>query len=239
MINFLSAIEQEILLSDASDYTMTMSRKLLEGNDTVYSYIVYNIYKADALYCWRVKYMVSDTNRFNTILIEDAITDIINIVENNRNEARSKVAGYKQPPIELIFELYDPLISKLAYKQSNKWRVLDYEDAYQMCALVILTLYRKGYYLHKRLIEKSYNNYVLLQLRKEKDTPVVFILWGNFAKTKKRLITNPKHLVIESSHPSPFSCNYGFFGSRPFSRTNEFLKKNNIKEIDFSIKEFN
>ena len=70
----------------------------------------------------------------------------------------------------------------------------------------------------------------------EKDTPVVFILWGNFAKSKKNLITNPKHLVIESSHPSPFSCNYGFFGSRPFSKANNFLKEHNIKEIDFTVK---
>ena len=65
----------------------------------------------------------------------------------------------------------------------------------------------------------------------EKDTPVVFILWGNFAKTKKELITNPKHLIIESNHPSPFSARKGFFGSKPFSKTNEFLKKNNIEEI--------
>lgn len=67
----------------------------------------------------------------------------------------------------------------------------------------------------------------------EKDTPVVFILWGNFAKTKKELITNPKHLIIESNHPSPFSARKGFFGSKPFSKTNEFLKKNNIEEINW------
>ena len=65
----------------------------------------------------------------------------------------------------------------------------------------------------------------------EKETPVVFILWGNFAKTKKELITNSKHLVIESAHPSPFSARNGFFGSKPFSKTNEFLKKNNQEEI--------
>lgn len=68
----------------------------------------------------------------------------------------------------------------------------------------------------------------------EKDEPVVFILWGNFAKGKKELITNPKHLVIESAHPSPFSARNGYFGSRPFSKTNEFLKKNNIKEINWN-----
>ena len=68
-----------------------------------------------------------------------------------------------------------------------------------------------------------------------KTTPVVFILWGNFAQTKKVLITNPKHLIIESSHPSPFSARKGFFGSRPFSRCNEFLKQNGIKEVDWTL----
>ena len=76
----------------------------------------------------------------------------------------------------------------------------------------------------------------VIKIINEKQTSVVFILWGSFARSKKSLITNPKHLIIESSHPSPFSCNYGFFGSRPFSRTNKFLRENNIKEIDFTVK---
>lgn len=63
----------------------------------------------------------------------------------------------------------------------------------------------------------------------------MFILWGAFARSKKSLITNSKHYIIESAHPSPFSARNGFFGSRPFSKTNEFLRKNNIKEIDWSV----
>ena len=74
---------------------------------------------------------------------------------------------------------------------------------------------------------------VVIQKLNEKDEPVVFILWGNNAREKKKYITNPKHLVIESAHPSPFSANNGFFGSKPFSKTNEFLKKNNMKEIEW------
>ena len=74
---------------------------------------------------------------------------------------------------------------------------------------------------------------VVKQKLNEKDEPVVFILWGNNAREKKKYITNPKHLVIESAHPSPFSANNGFFGSKPFSKTNEFLKKNNMKEIEW------
>ena len=75
----------------------------------------------------------------------------------------------------------------------------------------------------------------VIKVINEKEDPVVFILWGNFARSKSKLITNPKHLIIESAHPSPFSAHNGFFGSRPFSKTNEFLKKNNIKEIDWTI----
>lgn len=68
-----------------------------------------------------------------------------------------------------------------------------------------------------------------------KDVPVVFILWGRNARNKKNLINNPKHLIIESAHPSPLSAYNGFFGSKPFSKTNSFLKKNNLKEIDWQI----
>lgn len=70
----------------------------------------------------------------------------------------------------------------------------------------------------------------------EKTTPVVFILWGSDARSKKALITNPIHYIIESAHPSPLSAYRGFFGSKPFSKTNAFLKKNNLKEIDWQIK---
>ena len=69
-------------------------------------------------------------------------------------------------------------------------------------------------------------------------TPKVFILWGNDAKTKKSLITNPNHLIIESAHPSPLSAYHGFFGSKPFSKANEFLIANGRKPIDW-VKEEN
>ena len=75
----------------------------------------------------------------------------------------------------------------------------------------------------------------VIKILNDKSTPVVFILWGRYARSKKKLITNPIHLVIESAHPSPLSAYNGFFGSRPFSKTNDFLVKNNIKPIDWHI----
>ena len=75
----------------------------------------------------------------------------------------------------------------------------------------------------------------IIKILNERDTPTVFILWGAYARSKKSLITNPKHLIIESAHPSPFSAYNGFFGSKPFSKTNAFLKKNGLEEIDWRV----
>ncbi len=67
------------------------------------------------------------------------------------------------------------------------------------------------------------------------DQPVVYLLWGNNARQKKRLITNPKHLILETVHPSPLSVYRGFFGCRHFSKANEFLVKNGAEPIDWRM----
>lgn len=67
------------------------------------------------------------------------------------------------------------------------------------------------------------------------DRPVVYILWGRPAAQKKKMITNPKHLVLEAPHPSPLSAYRGFFGSRPFSQANRFLEENGVSPVDWTI----
>ncbi|HJD12882.1 MAG TPA: uracil-DNA glycosylase [Candidatus Ruminococcus avistercoris] len=67
------------------------------------------------------------------------------------------------------------------------------------------------------------------------DRPMVFILWGKPAQAKKPMITNPKHLVLFSAHPSPLSAYRGFFGSRVFSRTNQYLESHGLTPIDWQI----
>lgn len=75
----------------------------------------------------------------------------------------------------------------------------------------------------------------IISLINEKEDPVVFLLWGNNAIKKKNLITNKKHLILTSVHPSPLSASRGFFGSKPFSKINNFLISVNKKPIDWQI----
>ena len=74
-----------------------------------------------------------------------------------------------------------------------------------------------------------------IRVLNEQDRPIVFILWGRPAQTKKAMLNNSKHLILEAPHPSPLSASRGFFGSRPFSRTNEFLEANGLTSIDWQI----
>ena len=75
----------------------------------------------------------------------------------------------------------------------------------------------------------------IIELLNEREKPVVFILWGGYARKKAKMITNPNHLVLEAPHPSPLSSYRGFFGSKPFSQTNEFLKKTGQEPIDWQV----
>ncbi|MBP6866030.1 MAG: uracil-DNA glycosylase [Candidatus Pacebacteria bacterium] len=79
---------------------------------------------------------------------------------------------------------------------------------------------------------EEFTNFVIKTIS-EKKKNVVFVLWGNYAKGKSALIDTTKHLVIESPHPSPFSAYSGFFGSKPFSKCNEYLKAHGEKEVDW------
>ena len=69
----------------------------------------------------------------------------------------------------------------------------------------------------------------------KEDRPIVFILWGSMAQKKEKMIKNPNHLIIKGPHPSPLSSYRGFFGSKPFSRTNHFLMQHGVNAIDWQI----
>ncbi|MBC8631231.1 uracil-DNA glycosylase [[Eubacterium] tenue] len=75
----------------------------------------------------------------------------------------------------------------------------------------------------------------IIKLLNLRDEPVIFVLWGNNARSKKKLIDTNKHYIIESAHPSPLSASRGFFGSKPFSKTNDILIKLGIDPINWQI----
>jgi len=79
----------------------------------------------------------------------------------------------------------------------------------------------------------------IIRLLNEREQPMVFLLWGNHAGEKEELINTEHHLVIRSAHPSPFAARKGFFGSRPFSRTNAFLEQHGQQPVDWAIPELN
>lgn len=137
--------------------------------------------------------------------------------------------GIKLPPsLKNIYkELYDDLGIVRTSGDLSDWA----EEGVLLLNSV-LTVKKDSPLSHSKIGWQIFTDAIIEKVN-EKEEPVVFILWGNYAKSKKNLITNKKHLVIESAHPSPFSANYGFFHSKPFSRTNEFLKRNNIKEIEW------
>lgn len=77
----------------------------------------------------------------------------------------------------------------------------------------------------------------VIELLNERPQPMVFILWGNNAKAKEKLVTNPNHCIIKGAHPSPLSAHYGFWGGKYFSRTNDFLVSTGQEPIDWRIAE--
>lgn len=140
--------------------------------------------------------------------------------------------GIKLPPS--LKNIYKELYDDLGIEPSTNGNLECWAREGVLLLNAVLTVEKDKPASHKNIGWEEFTDSII-KLLNEKETPVVFILWGNFAKSKKQFITNSKHLVIESSHPSPFSASYGFFGSKPFSRTNKFLRDNNIKEINWKV----
>ena len=140
--------------------------------------------------------------------------------------------GVKLPPS--LQNIYKELYDDLGIKNGQSGDLTPWTKEGVLLLNSVLTVRKDMPASHKDLGWQLLTDHIikLINLKKE---PVVFILWGNFARSKKVFITNPKHLVIESTHPSPFSARNGFFGSKPFSKANNFLKKNNIKEVNFTL----
>ena len=98
----------------------------------------------------------------------------------------------------------------------------------------VLTVRAHEAFSHRGLGWETFTD-AAIRVLAEQDRPLVYILWGSAARKKKSFIHNPKHSVVESAHPSPLSAYNGFFGSRPFSKSNDYLLRAGEKPIDWQI----
>ena len=135
------------------------------------------------------------------------------------------------PSLKNIFkELHDDLNIPI----SNNGNLTSWAKQGVLLLNAVLTVEKDKPASHQGIGWELLTDYIIKKLN-TKNTPIVFILWGNFARSKKKYITNPIHYIIESPHPSPFSAHHGFFNSHPFSKTNEFLKSKKIAPINWNL----
>lgn len=137
--------------------------------------------------------------------------------------------GIKTPPS--LLNIFKELYNDLGIKRT-KTDLTDWAEQGVLLLNSIMTVVKDTPLSHKNKGWEIFTDR-LIELLGEREEPMVFILWGSYARSKKELIKNKNHLVIESVHPSPLSANRGFFGSKPFSKTNNFLINNNQKPIDW------
>lgn len=165
--NVIMKVTQVIKCNNDKNTLKVILNEILTEFDYVYSYLVFRR-KNDYL----VQYNLSQQTNYNTIPVENVCNEIIEIIYNDTGIGE-KIIGYNQPKLEIILNAFDPLVHKLATIQSEHWKQYEHDDLCQMCRLVMVKLYRKGYYLHKRLIEKAFINAILADLRNEKNKPLI------------------------------------------------------------------
>lgn len=140
-----------------------------------------------------------------------------------------------QPPPSLV-NIYKELHDDLGLKIPNNGYLVKWAEQGVLMLNTVLTVRAHQANSHKGKGWEKFTD-AIIQAVNEQDRPIVFILWGRNARDKKKMLTNPKHLILESAHPSPLSAYNGFFGSKPFSKTNEFLKENGVEPIDWQIED--
>ena len=140
--------------------------------------------------------------------------------------------GIKIPPS--LVNIFKELHSDLGCYIPNNGYLKKWADQGVLLLNTSLTVRAGEANSHKNIGWQIFTDKII-SLVNEKDDPVVFLLWGNNAIKKKDLITNKKHLILTSVHPSPLSASRGFFGSKPFYKINNFLISANKKPIDWQI----
>lgn len=140
--------------------------------------------------------------------------------------------GVKLPPS--LVNIYKEIKSDVGIVEPNSGDLTKWAERGVLLLNTTLTVRRGAANSHKNCGWTEFTDEVIKLLNKRED-PMVFILWGGNARSKKAFIDGNRHLILESAHPSPLSCYNGFFGSKPFSKTNEFLSSVGKTPIDWDL----
>ncbi len=141
--------------------------------------------------------------------------------------------GVQKPPS--LNNIFKELQADLGFAPANHGELTSWAKNGVMLLNSVLTVRAGNAGSHRNKGWEIFTDNAISLLNQRKE-PIVFILWGSYARAKKELITSPQHFVLEAAHPSPLSAYNGFFGCRHFSKCNEFLKSVGKPEIDWEIK---
>lgn len=140
-----------------------------------------------------------------------------------------------QPGIEIppsLVNIYKEMQDDLGCEIPNHGHLTSWAKQGVLMLNTVLTVRAHQANSHRGIGWEEFTD-AAIRVLNEQDRPIVFILWGRPAQMKLSMLTNPKHLILEAPHPSPLSAYRGFFGSKPFSKTNAFLRANGVEEIDW------
>lgn len=140
--------------------------------------------------------------------------------------------GTAVPPS--LQNIYKELYADLGIPPASHGYLKKWADSGVLLMNAVLTVREGQANSHKGMGWEIFTDKVI-ELLNDRDKPIVFLLWGGNAKQKMRLITNPKHLILQAAHPSPLSAYNGFFGCRHFSKANEFLTANGMEPVDWRV----
>ncbi len=142
-----------------------------------------------------------------------------------------------KPDVEIppsLVNIYKELEDDLGCYVPNNGYLVKWANQGVLMLNTVLTVRAHQANSHRGIGWEQFTDAAIRILAKQ-DRPMVYILWGKPAQMKKSMLYNPKHLILEAPHPSPLAAYRGFFGSRPFSRTNQYLQENGLEPIDWQI----
>ena len=167
-----NVLNQQTILIQQTEEEGLIEKTISENNpfDRIYSYILYSLGTEECPQGWKLSIMSSSINEYNTFDESELLKYVISNIEHPKN---SPIIGFKQPPLEILVEVLEPLIASFAQKENMKWKQLEYDDLYQECYLCLCNLYNKGYFINKRLLWRTFDNKIMEIMRQHANDPVI------------------------------------------------------------------